>query len=98
VEKIETQGKLRLPHVGWNDLFQVRESVLFHEVPGDALFYYVHSFHVHCRDAEDVKGECEYGMRFAAALERDNVFGTQFHPEKSQQWGLQVLRNFLEKG
>lgn len=97
VERIETKERLRLPHVGWNDLFQVSQSALFRDIPGDALFYYVHSFHVQCRDREDVKGECGYGTRFTAVMERDNIFGTQFHPEKSQHWGLQVLKNFLEK-
>ncbi|MFC1883620.1 imidazole glycerol phosphate synthase subunit HisH [Thermodesulfobacteriota bacterium] len=97
VEKIKTEGKLRLPHVGWNDFFQCRPSLLFEGVPEEALFYYVHSYAVNCQDHDVVAGECEYGVRFTAAVEQDNIFGTQFHPEKSQKWGLKVISNFLEK-
>jgi glutamine amidotransferase len=96
VIKINTDENLRLPHIGWNDLYQRRKSILFKDIPQDALFYYVHSYHVECEDTNIVIGECEYGMRLTAAVERENIFGTQFHPEKSQQWGLKLLRNFLE--
>lgn len=89
---------LRIPHVGWNDLHQVRESALFAEVPGDALFYYVHSYRLVVRAAAAVTGECEYGERFPASFEHGRVYGTQFHPEKSQRHGLTLLRNFLERG
>lgn len=85
---------IRVPHVGWNGLEQVRESGLFEGVPGDALFYYVHGYRIQA-DPACVVGTCEYGGRFVAAFERDNVFGTQFHPEKSQLAGLSLLRNFL---
>ena len=98
VEKLETHGGLRLPHVGWNDLFQVKTCSLFKGIPKDALFYYVHSYYVRCRDESVVTGECEYGVRFSAALQQGNIFGTQFHPEKSQQWGLKLLSNFLGRG
>jgi glutamine amidotransferase len=90
-------ASLRVPHVGWNDLFPKRPCVLWEGVPPDALFYYVHSFHLSCREAEAVAGECLYGERFTAAVHKGNVYGTQFHPEKSQLHGLTVLRNFLEK-
>ena len=86
---------LRLPHVGWNQLLQIKDSVLFDGIAQDALFYFVHSFHVEC-DAEDVViGECEYGVRFTAAFQVGNIYATQFHPEKSQMHGLLLLRNFL---
>ena len=98
VEKMEPRDTLRLPHVGWNDLFQVRESPLFSGIPKSALFYYVHSYHVRCCDETIVTGECEYGVRFTAAVQQGNIFGTQFHPEKSQQWGLKVLNNFVGRG
>lgn len=88
---------LRIPHVGWNDLIRTRESVLYEGVPADALFYYVHSYHVRCHDPAVVIGECEYGTRFVAAFQQDNLYGTQFHPEKSQRAGLELLRNFLER-
>lgn len=87
----------RLPHVGWNDLVQRRKSLLFDEIPDEALFYYVHSYHVKCTDPALVTGECGYGRMFTASIEKDNVFGTQFHPEKSQRWGLELMHNFLAK-
>jgi glutamine amidotransferase len=88
---------LRVPHVGWNDLDQAGRSVLFDGVPEDALFYYVHSYAFHCDSDEVVIGKCDYGGPFTAAFAAGGVFGVQFHPEKSQQWGLTVLRNFIEK-
>jgi glutamine amidotransferase len=97
VVKMDTRGELRLPHVGWNDLFQVKESLLLEGIPSNALFYYVHSYHARCEEEGIVVGESEYGCRFVAAVEQGNLFGTQFHPEKSQRWGLEVLRNFLER-
>jgi glutamine amidotransferase len=98
VVKLEPMDKaLRIPHVGWNELTQVQESVLFEDIPRGALFYYVHSFRIACARQEDVIGECEYGGRFTAAFQDANIFGTQFHPEKSQLHGLTMLRNFLEK-
>jgi glutamine amidotransferase len=98
VERMGVERPLRLPHVGWSDLHQVRESVLFEGIPQDALFYYVHSFHMVCADQRLTIGEDDYGRRFTAAVQRGNIFGTQFHPEKSQHWGLQLLKNFLQKG
>lgn len=95
VKKIDNNGGLRLPHVGWNDLFQQKKSKLFENIPKDALFYYVHSYHVRCSDQSMIIGECDYGIRFTAAIEKNNIFGSQFHPEKSQQWGLELLRNFV---
>ncbi|MFA5147258.1 MAG: imidazole glycerol phosphate synthase subunit HisH [Candidatus Omnitrophota bacterium] len=98
VIRIETAGKdLRIPHVGWDSLIKVREDVLFDGIPDDALFYYTHSYHVRFRDRAPVIGECEYGVRFTAAFSRRNIYGTQFHPEKSQRYGLVLLENFLTK-
>lgn len=86
---------LRVPHVGWNELRQVRPSPLFAEIADGALFYYVHSYHLVADDPELVCGETDYGGSIAAVVERGNVFGTQFHPEKSQLEGLKLLGNFL---
>jgi glutamine amidotransferase len=88
---------LRVPHVGWDDLLQVKESVFYDGIDDDALFYYVHSFHVKCDDPDIVIGECEYGIRFTAAFHKYNIYATQFHPEKSQLAGLNLLKNFLDK-
>jgi glutamine amidotransferase len=98
VRRIEPGGGLRVPHVGWNELRQVDESVLFDGVVDGALFYYVHSFVIAPADRSVVKGETDYGGAMTAVIERDNVYGTQFHPEKSQLDGLSLLGNFLERG
>jgi imidazole glycerol-phosphate synthase subunit HisH len=96
VVRVEAPG-LPVPHVGWNGLYQVRKDILFDGIPEDALFYYVHSYHVKCREPEVVIGQCEYGARFNAAFHRDNIYAVQFHPEKSQLHGLNLIRNFVEK-
>lgn len=86
---------LPLPHVGWNDLFQVKPSRLFEGIADGALFYFVHSYCLETAASDLVVGEAEYGGRFVAAIEHDNIAATQFHPEKSQRDGLAVLGNFL---
>jgi imidazole glycerol-phosphate synthase subunit HisH len=88
---------LRIPHVGWNNLEQINESILFTDVPDDALFYYVHSYCITAADPNVVAGVCDYGVRFVAAVQTGNIYATQFHPEKSQRHGLTLLRNFLER-
>jgi glutamine amidotransferase len=98
VVKMEVgHNDLRLPHVGWNDLFQIKIDPLLEGICANALFYYVHSFHLQCHNRDIVIGECEYGIRFAACLHQDNIYATQFHPEKSQLHGLTLLKNFLDK-
>lgn len=97
VSPIPSHGTLRVPHVGWNDVHQRRPSLLFEGVPRDGLFYYAHSYHLCCADSSVVVGDCDYGVTITAAVEQGNVFGTQFHPEKSQQWGLKLLDNFLAR-
>jgi glutamine amidotransferase len=88
---------LKVPHMGWNDVSARKAHPLMRGLREDQfVFYFVHSFHVVCRDAKDVVADCEYGYPFAAAIARENIFATQFHPEKSQDNGLQILRNFAE--
>jgi glutamine amidotransferase len=86
---------LAIPHVGWNAVHRCGEDSLLADVPDEAWFYFVHSYHIACRDRRAVVAEAEYGGPVLAALHVDNIYGTQFHPEKSQQHGLTVLRNFL---
>ena len=88
---------LRVPHVGWNDLEQTQQSELFHDIPGDSVFYYVHSYFLQVTESGLVTGECNYGKRFASTYERGNIYAAQFHPEKSQLAGLTMLRNFIER-
>jgi glutamine amidotransferase len=85
-----------VPHMGWNELISNRPSPLLDGVPGRADFYFVHSYVARPEQEEWVVGYSDHHGKFAAALQRDNVFGTQFHPEKSQDHGLRILRNFAD--
>lgn len=92
------QADLRVPHVGWNELRQAKASPLFQGIGPAALFYYVHSYAIQANDPGIVIGTCDHGHGFVAALQSGRIYGTQFHPEKSQQDGLTLLRNFIEVG
>lgn len=86
---------LKVPHMGWNRVRQESAHPLWAGIPDEAFFYFVHSFHGVADDRSQVTGSAEYGIRFTAAVGRDHLFGTQFHPEKSQQHGLRLLHNFV---
>ena len=98
VRKLEPgAAALRVPHTGWDDVAAQGDSELFAGVPDDALFYYTHSHAIHANDKDIVRGTCDYGTNFAAVLRvGENIHATQFHPEKSQKYGLAMLGNFLE--
>lgn len=88
-----------VPHVGWNQVSQAPKALaikhkLFSQIPDDSFFYFVHSYY--CSTEENVIGTTEYGLRYASAVARQNIAGVQFHPEKSQTAGLQLLRNFAQ--
>ena len=85
---------VRVPHVGWNTVGQPRESRLFAGIPDQTYFYFVQSYYVDPTDPSVVAGTTDHGVSFAAAIEQGNLFGVQFHPEKSQRAGLQLLSNF----
>lgn len=86
---------LRLPHVGWDDITYKENCHLFSGIPQQADFYFIHSFCFVCEERQDVIASCHYGQSFAAAIEKQNIIGTQFHPEKSQVNGLKLLKNFI---
>lgn len=88
---------VRIPHNGWNDCVRTRESPLFADIPSEALFYFTHSYHMECFDDADVTALSDHGRHFVAAIQKGHIFGTQFHPEKSQSHGLSLLRNFAAK-
>jgi imidazole glycerol-phosphate synthase subunit HisH len=92
VEALEAPG-LKVPHIGWSPVRWERESALAEGIPSETPFYFVHSFAPRAGE-EELLGSAEYGTRFACAAERDNVFGVQFHPEKSSSAGLRLLANF----
>ncbi len=87
----------KVPHMGWNQVRSLQvDNPLDHELPTDSYFYFVHSYHVVPEDPSLIWLEADYGGPFCAAIRRNNVFATQFHPEKSQSTGLRLLRNFVE--
>jgi glutamine amidotransferase len=89
-------GGLRIPHIGWNEVSFERPSRLTQGLPADGCpFYHVHSLVPRPADAADVVGRTEYGERFATMVERESIFGVQFHPEKSSTHGLRLLANFV---
>ena len=94
VRKFEKELKVRIPHVGWNNLTIKKLNELIQKNTKELDVYFVHSYYVDANDPDVVIATCEYGREFAAVLEKGNIFATQFHPEKSQAIGLQILRNF----
>jgi len=96
VRRLEPAGEdSRIPHIGWNEVVRARPSALLAGVEPGRDFYFVHSYHLVCHDKEDVLAMTPYCGGFVSAIARGNIFGVQFHPEKSQRLGFQVLRNFL---
>jgi glutamine amidotransferase len=87
--------RLKVPHMGWNQVAQTIDHPLWHNIDDQTRFYFVHSYYVNVADRNLVAGTCEYGNQFDVALSHNNVFAVQFHPEKSHTAGLQLLKNFL---
>ena len=84
----------KIPHMGWNTIVRTKDHPLLHGIESDAWFYFVHSYYPDPSDAQDVVARTTYGIEFASAISRQNVFATQFHPEKSGHPGLKILENF----
>ena len=87
--------RLKVPHMGWNKVKQIRDHPLWKDVPDNSRFYFVHSYYVHTSDKIKITGTTSYGNEIISCLAEGNIFATQFHPEKSQKVGLTLLRNFL---
>ena len=94
VVRFQDQPDLKIPHMGWNQLAITETPPLFAAIPRDAHFYFVHSYHVVPTDRSVVIAESDHGGKFVAAIGRGHMWATQFHPEKSQKHGLQLLANF----
>lgn len=90
------RGPTHLPHMGWNDVTPRAGEALFAGLEEDARFYFLHSYYLAPADRSDDIATCHYGSDFCCAIRRDNVMGVQFHPEKSHQWGIRLLKNFAE--
>ena len=96
IKRIPDGDGRKVPQIGWNDLSFPRQSRLFEGVPEGSYVYFVHSYYLEAGDPADVAARTEYGVRIDAAVEHGNLFACQFHPEKSELIGMQILRNFLE--
>ena len=92
--KFPSDMGLRVPNMGWNQISLVRPSPLLPELDDDSRFYFVHSYYMSCNDPSAVVATADYGMKYACAVNQDNIFGVQFHPEKSLRHGLALMRAF----
>jgi len=89
-------SNLHIPHIGWNNINCASGNPLFANMESDPHFYFVHSYYVNCASPENVAGTTHYGNTFVSAISKNNIFATQFHPEKSHDIGLTLLKNFTE--
>lgn len=87
---------LKVPHMGWNTTCINKESPLFNEMFVEPRFYFVHSYHVVCNNDHDILTTTHHGYEFASSIQKDNIMGVQFHPEKSHKFGMRLLKNFVE--
>ncbi|MDY0250274.1 MAG: imidazole glycerol phosphate synthase subunit HisH [Pseudomonas sp.] len=95
-QNLQVEGeRLKVPHMGWNNVEQRLDHPMWHNIPDQTRFYFVHSYYVQADNQRQVAGRCEYGLPFAAALADGSCFAVQFHPEKSHTHGLQLLQNFV---
>jgi imidazole glycerol-phosphate synthase subunit HisH len=95
-DEAKMKTKLNLPHMGWNDVSPSNESKLFSNLHDKPLFYFLHSYYFDCNKREDEIGWTDYGGEFVSAVHHNSIYGVQFHPEKSHQYGIQLLKNFSE--
>ena len=95
IVRIPDDGKLKVPHIGWNSLHFPKESRLFQGIEEDSYVYFVHSYYLKAGNIDDVAATTEYGTLIHAAVEHGNIFACQFHPEKSSEVGLHILKNFI---
>ena len=93
--RIPNTDELKVPQIGWNSLQFPREGKLFKNLPQDSYVYFVHSYYLQAEEPDIVVATTEYGVTIHAAVEKDNIFACQFHPEKSSEVGLQIIKNFL---
>ena len=97
VKKIEPKGNLKVPHLGWNEIRIKRQIDLLKGIPDKTCFYFAHSFVLYPEDPQMVVATTDYGGELPVAIQKDNIMAVQFHPEKSQQAGLRLIRNFVKQ-
>ena len=98
IKKFSSDMGLKIPHIGWNSLEIKQNDTLFKDIPENAYVYFVHSYYLHAEDENDIATVTNYGIDVHSAVGKNNIFATQFHPEKSGDVGLQILRNFASMG
>jgi len=97
VLKIDNQnGKYRLPHIGWNQINIIKESKIFKNIENNTHMYFVHSYEFIPEDKNVISSTTHYSSNIVCSIEKENIFGTQFHPEKSDKYGLQIIENFIK--
>lgn len=94
--RFPAESGIKVPHMGWNDVVPSHVSELTRDLPDEARFYFVHSFYVRADDRADVILQATHGIAFDAAVQHGNIYGAQFHPEKSHKFGMKLLRNFAD--
>ena len=94
---IQFKDRLKVPHMGWNVITPKTYKGLFSGLENEARFYFIHSYHVNCSNPLDVLATANYGYEFTCSVRHDNIWGVQFHPEKSHQFGIQIFKNFLKE-
>ena len=96
ITKIPADTGLKIPHMGWNSLKILKHDGIFKGIEGEPYVYFVHSYFLTAQDQSIVSAQTEYGVKIDASVRKDNIFATQFHPEKSGKVGLQILQNFID--
>ena len=94
--ELTIQHHTKLPHMGWNDVKPIESHPLFKGLEQESIFYFLHSYYFNCKDRKNILSTTEYGINFASSVYKENIFGTQFHPEKSHSYGEKLLENFAK--
>jgi imidazole glycerol-phosphate synthase subunit HisH len=93
--QVQNRLKYKVPHMGWNNVVVNKETNLLNGISQESMFYFVHSYHINCNNKADILTTTEYEYAFTSAIQKDNIYGTQFHPEKSHDWGELIFKNFV---
>lgn len=96
-KKFNKSEDIRVPHMGWDYVRVSKDTQIVLNPPDNMRFYFVHSYYAECEREDDILFKCDYGIDFAAGVNRENIYGVQFHPEKSHKYGMWLLRNFVEE-
>lgn len=95
-DKKDILGKPKIPHLGWNSISIKKESQIMYNIDEEEGFYFIHSYYFECAEEKEILSTTEYGKVFSSAIKRENIYGVQFHPEKSHKNGIQLLKNFAQ--